>query len=37
MIMLQLKEGKHERLSGLRDPDVVRRKVEALLTPAPRA
>jgi membrane protein YdbS with pleckstrin-like domain len=36
-IVLQLKEGKHERLVGLRNPDVVRRKIEALLTPAPRA
>jgi membrane protein YdbS with pleckstrin-like domain len=36
-IVLHLSEGKLERLAGLKDPDVVRRKIEALLTPARRA
>ena len=35
-IMLQLKEGKHERLVGLKVPDVIRRKIEVLLAPPPR-
>jgi membrane protein YdbS with pleckstrin-like domain len=36
-IVLHLNEGTLERLAGLKDPDVVRRKIEALLTPARRA
>ena len=33
-VMLQTKDGTRERLVGLKDPDVIRRKIEALLTPA---
>ncbi len=36
-VMLQRKGGTIERLAGLTDPDVIRRKIEALLTPARRA
>ncbi len=36
-VMLQTKDGTHERLAGLKDPDVIRRKIEALLGPARRA
>jgi uncharacterized membrane protein YdbT with pleckstrin-like domain len=30
-VMLHLKDGTHERLSGVKDPDVVARKIAALL------
>jgi hypothetical protein len=36
-VMLQTKDGTHERLVGLKDPEVIRRKIEALLTPVRRA
>jgi membrane protein YdbS with pleckstrin-like domain len=36
-VMLQTKDGTRERLVGLKDPDVIRRKIEALLTPVRRA
>jgi membrane protein YdbS with pleckstrin-like domain len=36
-VMLQTKDGTHERLVGLKGPDVIRRKIEALLTPVRRA
>ena len=36
-VMLQRKGGTIERLAGLTDPEVIRRKIEALLTPARRA
>jgi membrane protein YdbS with pleckstrin-like domain len=36
-VMLQTKDGTRERLVGLKDPDVIRRKIEGLLTPVRRA
>jgi len=36
-VILHLEGKRHERLAGLNDPDVIRRKIEALLRPARKA